>query len=816
MVSKKNIILFFLIILPVFVLGLFSYINISNANTEKLHQQHKSTASLSAKILKEKFDRLRDLGVSLSRRVLFTKMIEEGKWNSAIKYIENVPDEFNFIERIGLSDTLGNSMASLPENAQSIGKNFSYRDWYKGVTKLDQPYLSKVYKRSFSPYEVVTSMASPVKNSAGKTIAYLVLQANISKLLDWSKSVKIGTKGNVFVVDQAGQIGANIHAAFLDTIIDYSIVPSVQKALKGQNNVEILFNPIDKKKYLTAYEQIPYYNWAVIVQQDEEALMHNVGSSLLFFLIAVLILVILLAFYIIKQITDREKAEKNLEFINKDLIDSILLLKESDLKFAKIFENSPVGISISLLPEGSLIDVNYSFLQMFGFSREEVLGKTTLELNMIDSNNREEIKKELLNKGKVIDREIIATKKSGETFSALISLDHFSFKGQQYGITISYDISERKKAENEIKQAYQFVDAIVENIPTMLFVKDAEELRFVRFNKAGEDLLGYHRNDLIGKSDFDIFPAEQAEFFTTKDKHVLNNKGVTEILEEPIETKNGLKWLHTRKIPMTDDNGKVKYLIGISEDITEQKSQENKIRLLNKELEKNVGQLELVNKELEAFSYSVSHDLRAPLRAVDGYAKIIEEDYNTSLNEEGKRLLAIIQFNAKKMGNLIDDLLAFSRLGKKELKKVDIDMLELANAALYDIGKIEKHHATVKIENMYPVKADYALLTQVFVNLISNAIKYSSKKEKPIVEISSEIKGNDVIYCVADNGEGFNMQYAHKLFGVFQRLHSMEEFPGTGVGLAIVQRIIVKHGGKIWAEAEIGVGAKFYFSLPLG
>lgn len=815
MISKRNLFLFFLIILPVFLIGIFSYVNISNANTEKLYEQQKSTASLSAKILKEKFDRLRDIGVSLSRRLLFIKLIEEEKWVDAIAYIENVPEEFGFIERMGLNDIHGNAMAGFPGNPQSIGKNFAYRDWFKGVSKTNEPYLSEVYKRSYSPYEVVTSLATPVKSSSGKTIAYLVLQANISKLLEWKKSVNVGTNGAIFVVDQSGRIGANIHASFLDTIIDYSGVPAVQKALKGQNKVEVLFNPIDNKTYLTAYEQIPEYGWAVIVQQDEAAVMQNGGNSLLFFLSSSFLLVILLAVYIIRQITKREKAEKNLSLINKDLNDSILFLKESEDKFAKIFENCPVGISIGSLPEGKLVDINSGFLSMFGYSREEVLGKTTLDLNMIDAKEREQIKQELLLKGKVNNKEITVTKKSGEKFAALISLDHFTFKGQLYGITISYDISERKKSENEIKQAYQFVDAIVENIPNMLFVKDAEHLRFVRFNKAGENLLGYNRNDLLGKNDYDLFPKDQADFFTAKDKQVLNNRGVTDILEEPIETKTGLRWLHTRKIPLNDNKGKVKYLIGISEDITEQKNQEDKIKQLNKELEKNIEQLEIVNKELEAFTYSVSHDLRAPLRAVDGYARIIEDEYNASLNEEGKRLLGIIQYNAKKMGTLIDDLLAFSRLGKKELKKVDIDMLELANAALYDIEKVEKHSAVVTIGNLHPVRADYALMTQVVVNLISNAIKYSSKKEKPVIEISSQLKENEVIYCIEDNGVGFNMQYVHKLFGVFQRLHSMEEFQGTGVGLAIVQRIIVKHGGKIWAEAETGVGARFYFSLPL-
>jgi signal transduction histidine kinase len=232
-------------------------------------------------------------------------------------------------------------------------------------------------------------------------------------------------------------------------------------------------------------------------------------------------------------------------------------------------------------------------------------------------------------------------------------------------------------------------------------------------------------------------------------------------------------------------------------------------------LETSSGQLEAVNKELESFSYSVSHDLRSPLRAIDGYARIMEEDYKDALDAEGKRLLGVIQYNAKRMGMLIDDLLAFSRLGKKELQRSEINMKELIEGAVGEIERSTSNRAEIRYGTLHPLKADYALINQVIVNLVSNAIKYSSKNEQPVVKISSELKDGNVIYSISDNGVGFNMDYAHKLFGVFQRLHTMEEFEGTGVGLAIVQRVVTKHGGKVWADAVVGKGATFYFSIPV-
>jgi len=242
------------------------------------------------------------------------------------------------------------------------------------------------------------------------------------------------------------------------------------------------------------------------------------------------------------------------------------------------------------------------------------------------------------------------------------------------------------------------------------------------------------------------------------------------------------------------------------------------IRKLNEALEQKIKnrteELENVNSELESFSYSVSHDLRAPLRIVNGYASILHEEYNELFDEEGHRLLSIIRESAKKMGFLIDDLLAFSRLGRKEIFKSDIDMNQLLSEALKDLASMTPHKANITIGNLSSVLADKALMIQVWMNLLSNAVKYSFHKENARVHISCEETSNGITYKIEDNGVGFDMRYAHKLFGVFQRLHDAEEFEGVGVGLALVHRIIKKHGGKIWATAIIGEGAVFYFSLP--
>jgi PAS domain S-box-containing protein len=377
-------------------------------------------------------------------------------------------------------------------------------------------------------------------------------------------------------------------------------------------------------------------------------------------------------------------------------------------------------------------------------------------------------------------------------------------------------------AEAELTAANRFLDSLIENLPLMVFVKDAMNLHYVRLNRAGEALIGISREEMIGKTDRDFFPPEEADFFMTRDREALAAGRLVDIPEHSIHTRLlGDRTLHTMKLPIQGPEGKP-VILGISVDISSRKLAESAVRELNAALLAKAAELEAINRELESFSYSVSHDLRAPLRAIDGFALMLEEDYQERLDAEGLRYLSVIRQNSRRMGALIDDLLAFSRLGRQPLihAEVNVDSLvrEVVEEILHTEPLGERGEAAtaphIEVEPLPPARGDRGLLRQVWANLIANAVKYSSKAARPFIQVSGRQVGAENHYSVRDNGVGFDMEYAGQLFRVFQRLHRADEFSGTGVGLAIVHRVVTRHGGRVWAEGKVDHGAVFSFALP--
>lgn len=373
-----------------------------------------------------------------------------------------------------------------------------------------------------------------------------------------------------------------------------------------------------------------------------------------------------------------------------------------------------------------------------------------------------------------------------------------------------------RRAEQEIHEARLLLDAVIENMPDMIFIKDAKNLRFVQLNRAGEELLGRAREELLGKCDHDLFPREQADFFTAKDRAVLAGRALVDIAQEPIQSRTlGERFLQTKKMPILDPAGNPRYLLGISQDITERLRAETTLKSMNALLMERAEQLAAANRELEAFSYSVSHDLRAPLRHINGFASLWQQQADGAPAGNGAQYMEKILAAATRMGRMIDDLLALSRTARTGLNKSPVALGPLVADIVAELQQAAGDRAIEWVTGVLPtVRADRNLLRLALFNLLDNAVKYTGTRAAGRIEITSAQKDGNEIIAVRDNGVGFDMKYAHKLFGVFQRLHSDKEFAGTGTGLANVARIVQRHGGRVWAESEVGQGAAFFVALP--
>jgi PAS domain S-box-containing protein len=466
---------------------------------------------------------------------------------------------------------------------------------------------------------------------------------------------------------------------------------------------------------------------------------------------------------------------------------------------------------------GRILEANRKACQSLGYSREELLAKSVWD---IDPEALQAGKNRLWGEilaGEQFTFESHQRRKDGSVFPVEATLSLVRLPAGPAVLGLVRDITERKRAEEALRESEEKYRLLVENAREAIYVVQQGVIQFA--NRMTLELTGQREAELVGRSILDFTPPEDRAEVEAHHHRLLRGEITESQREYRLRGPGGtMLWLtvntvriHWKGQPAT---------LNFASDITERRRAEEEIRQLNQTLEQRVkdrtAQLEEANKELEAFSYSVSHDLRAPLRAIDGFARILDEDYTARLDNEGRRLLGIICAEARRMGQLIDDLLAFSRMSRQQVEPEQIDMTALAQAVFDEhAAQALGRQLQFKAQPLPPALGDRALLRQALGNLISNAIKYTRPRAVAEIEIGGRTEGGENLYYVKDNGVGFDMRYVGKLFGVFQRLHTDAEFEGTGVGLALVQRVIHRHRGRVWAEGKLNEGSTFYFTLPM-
>jgi len=502
--------------------------------------------------------------------------------------------------------------------------------------------------------------------------------------------------------------------------------------------------------------------------------------------------------------------------------------KRSDALKIAVFETALDAI-ISICPKGSIQEWNPAAERIFGYRHDEVIGRLLDDL-IVPAALLEIYREGLANylatgAGSLLNRpvELKLRRANGEEFPAELAITHHEGPDEEQGCTVLIrDITERKKAEQALRENEERFRMIVEGVKDYAIYMLGPDGRVTTWNSGAEAVEGYKAEEIIGK--------HISTFFTEEDI----KKGIPDRYLKEAETtgkavsegwrvrQDGTRfWSHGTITALRDEEGKLCGFSKIAHDMTQSKRAEEEIRRFNVELEERVrkrtAQLEAANSELEAFSYSVSHDLRAPLRHIVGYVDILKVEAADKLDDDAKTHLQTIADAARQMGNLIDALLEFSRMGRTEMRRQKVSLAQLVEDARRALRpEMQDRQIEWKIGPLPDVEGDPVMLQQVIVNLISNALKYSRPRKKAQIEIGSMKSDNKTVFFIRDNGVGFDMSYADKLFGVFQRLHPAREFEGTGIGLANVRRIVHRHGGRVWAESEIDRGAAFYFTIPTG
>ena len=808
--------LYAIIIAFLFVITFFITFHIVNNHYKHIIKgeiaENKLTANLLSSLINEHQQATVSILVSHAQRSSFINAVKKKDFNNAIPHLKSLSKHYIEIDVPFLADPYGTLWANYPLDKTGFGKNLAYRDWYKGVGRNWKPYISTIFRPVVQGKGLTVAVSVPVFDRKGKVIGILSTAQRTAFFVPFVKGNIIDPKKNITLLDQEGNIIFSNAVPYEENITKYPDVRVREKAVAG---VFIDMETADvKDKGSISYVSIAPVKgigWSVIVEKEKDAIPKELYG---YFILSAVTGFIIFLFLTVSLLYFRREYKYRK---TKELL-------QAEERYRGIFENALEGI-YQTTPEGQYLNVNPAFVRIFGFaSKEEMMSQVTDigEQLYVNPADRDRLKAALTDPGYVVGFEVEVRRKDGSTL--WISINAHAVRDGAgrilYYEGTNMDITEHKKAEKALSQEKEKAQRYLDIVGAIVVAIDANQ-KVSLINQAGCKLLGYTEKEIIGENWFDTFIP-----LLTRDnikevfaKLIRGDAAPVEYFENSVLARSGeeriILWHNT---VLRDDKGNVTGILSSGEDITERRQAEEKIRKLNVELEQRVRdrtvQLEAANKELEAFSYSVSHDLRAPLRSIDGFSRIILEDYGDKIDDILKNYLERLCKGAQHMGLLIDDLLKLSQVTRSEFHYESIDLSGMVGEIVETLRQDNPERTVdVVIQEGINVKGDPYLIKIAMENLLNNAWKFTGKGAHPRVVFGVTIKDGETIYFIKDNGAGFDMTYAGKLFGAFQRLHTIEEFPGTGVGLATVRRIINRHGGRIWAEGEAGKGATFWFTL---
>ena len=770
--------------------------------------QRQAVAYFAATALNEKLDRMVDITVSLASRVRFRELVRANQWDEAISILRDVPKNFPFIDRIYITDLQGNLMADTPAAPDRKGQNLTIRDWYRAVHKSWQPYVSRVYQRTTGQQNIVVAIAAPITSADGTRAGILVANVDVGFLLGWTQGIEIGPKGLVLIVDQKGGVAAHPHITTKGEILDYSKVPIVEKVLRGERGVEVVFDPIRNERQAVAYEPVPAYGWGAIVQQPEESAFLLRDESLNKLLIAYSIAALVtgcVAYLLWRFISDRRHADERFKAFVESAPDAMVMAEKS----------------------GIITLVNGQAEKLFGYERDEIIGQQ-VEILLPEryraghGAHRERYFHEPRRRPMGGGLDLYARRKDGTEFPVEISLSPFeSDQGMMVTSSIR-DITERKQAETLLREARIFAESVVDTVRQPLLVLD-RDLRVKSANRS------FYRA-------FKTTPqeTENAVFFELA-YGVWNEPRLRTLIQQVFSNDTPLVDFNVdRDIPgvgrkilrlnarrlRRDDLASAMILLAI-EDITTQARYEEELRRKTDELATQNRLVHEANRLKSEFLANMSHELRTPLNAIIGFAQLMHDGKVGAVSANHQEYLGDILASGRHLLHLINDILDLAKIeaGRLEFKPESVSLSRIVAEVKQILQALttQKHldvetEISPAVENVF---IDPPKLKQVLYNYLSNATKFTPERGRIVIRGLPE--GLDRFRLeVEDNGVGIAADQTHKLFVEFQQLDggTSKRYQGTGLGLALTKKLVEAQGGQVGVQSIHGRGSLFYAVLP--
>jgi signal transduction histidine kinase/PAS domain-containing protein len=840
--------------------------------------ENRTSAELIALVIDEHQKAVVTLLQSYASRPLLVRAVQNRDPGQLRRHLIQLQQENREISTLVVTDREGTLWFNQPLQRETHGRNFAHRGWYRGVSRHWQPHISEVFRQVVGEQALAVVVAVPIFDAEGRPIHILAATQSLTLLAGLMERFPRRSAERVALIDQTGQMLFSSAHPYRDALTPYPFLEGIAPALQAGGKQPFLTVRENGGQRHITLAPIAHTGWTVaisvsgreILQGEIPFLLQIAGICLLLFLAVAAVLFAIRKDVRLRRIAAQLAAEQR-------VCEAAEALAQREAFIRTVLDHLPVGIAVNAVdPSVAFEYMNDLFPQIYRTTREALRDPDAFwEAVYEDPALREALKKRVLedcagsDPARMVWQEVPLTRRGGKT--TFVTARNIPLPDKKRMVSLVWDVTEQKRAADEMQRRNAYLEALNETALGLLSRRDLEDLfqaivvqarKFCRTDEAWISLLDPRSGEMT-------FTAADGKSRYLRGSHFPCGRGITgEIWRTggTILIENYQRWPHRAQIAEYEvrratvavplrHGGQIAGVLGLAHheegrrfdpeevamlerfaelasialdnarlyermtrELAERVKAEAEVQRLNEDLERRVSerttQLEAVNRELTAFSYSVSHDLRAPLRGIDGFGLALLEDYGDRLDDTGKDYIRRIRRATQQMGRLIDDMLKLSRLTKAEMRRETVDLSPIVREVFAALRQDDPGRAVeTVIQEGVCVQGDRDMLRVLLFNLLDNAWKFTGKNPRARIEFGvAEEEGQRVCF-VRDNGVGFDMAYAGKLFGAFQRLHTQEAFPGTGIGLATVQRIVHRHGGWVRAEAEPGRGATFYFTL---